>query len=88
MNSRTDELLSEILAELKQNKKICLSVDEAADRLGISRPFMSNLTFSDGFPVIRIGRRVLIDAKGLDAWVAKNSGRFEIPAMADGGCVK
>lgn len=53
--------------------KILLSIKEASEAMGISRPTMQQLTHRDDFPSIRIGRRILINAKKLQEWLDNQS---------------
>lgn len=47
-----------------------LSISEAAATLGISRPTVYQLIHADdGFPIIRVGGRVLIPVKQLREWL-------------------
>ncbi len=56
------------------DEKICLSVKEASESLGISRPTMYRLIHSEGFPVIYVAGRTLIHKKKLEEWAAKRAG--------------
>lgn len=50
--------------------KMLLSISEAAVVLGISRPSIYRLIHADdGFPIIRVGGRVLIPVKQLREWL-------------------
>ncbi len=50
--------------------KMLLSISEAAATLGISRPTVYQLIHADdGFPIIRVGGRVLIPVKQLREWL-------------------
>lgn len=50
--------------------KMLLSISEAAAALGISRPTVYQLIHADdGFPIIRVGGRVLIPTKQLEDWI-------------------
>ena len=50
--------------------KMLLSISEAAAALGISRPTVYQLIHAnDGFPIIRVGGRVLIPVKQLREWL-------------------
>ena len=69
----TNELLRQILDKMTEREKITLTMKEAAEKLGVSMPVMSNLTFMKGFPAFRLGRRVLIDARGLEEWVREQA---------------
>ena len=55
-------------------EKLTISINELAQRLGISRTSAYWLSRSPGFPTIRIGRRRLIDVKKLEVWLASQSG--------------
>lgn len=54
-------------------EKMTISVQELAERLGISLPKAYELTKSAGFPVLRVGTRVLIPVEELKAWIAENA---------------
>lgn len=62
-------LLQQIKAQLEVRNKLTLSVDEAAQMLGLSRPIVMELTHSEGFPSFNVGKRILIHAQGLARWV-------------------
>ncbi len=55
---------------MSTKEKIALSVSEAAEMLGISRPSLYRLTHRDDFPVMRIGGRTLIHKQRLEEWAA------------------
>ena len=50
-------------------EKKTLSVAEAAKVVGISVRYMYDLVKTEGFPTIRIGRRLLVSTKGLERWL-------------------
>lgn len=50
--------------------KITMSVQEMAEQMGISLPKAYELTRSLGFPVIRVGTRVLIPVADLQKWLS------------------
>ena len=50
-------------------KKLTISVPEAALRLGISKPSAYQLARRADFPAFRIGERVVVYEKGLEDWV-------------------
>ena len=56
-----------------QQGKMLLSIKEASETLGLSRPMVQQLTHRDDFPSIRIGRRILINAKKLQEWLDNQS---------------
>lgn len=70
----TNELLRQILERLTDSTKLVLTIEEAATRMGVSRPVMSNLVHTKGFPSFNVGRRVYIYAKGLEEWVRDQAG--------------
>jgi excisionase family DNA binding protein len=48
------------------------NVKEAAVYLGRSEQAVQHLIFQRELPVVRIGRRVHLDRRDLDAWIEKN----------------
>ncbi len=57
--------------------KLTMSVDEMATAIGISRPKAYELAHSDGFPVIRIGRRIRIPVTELEKWLERQISKTE-----------
>lgn len=49
--------------------RMCLSVDEVAEKMGISRPMAFKLANSPGFPAVRIGRRIVVPAEAFTRWL-------------------
>src|ERR1700690_591724 len=64
------ELLSQFSAPHIQ--PALLSVKDAAVYLGRSEQSIQHLIFSHELPVVRVGRRVHLDRRDLDAWIEKN----------------
>lgn len=56
------------------SEKAILSVAELASFLGVSKTIAYRLTASEGFPVLRLGKRILIPMDGLTEWIAIKSG--------------
>ena len=54
-------------------EKLTLTVDELAQAMQISRPKAYELVHRADFPVIHVGRRVLIPVDGLKKWLEKES---------------
>lgn len=52
-----------------ERKKLTLTVPEAAAMIGISSSKMYEVVRIQGFPAIRVGKRVLVNAKKLEAWL-------------------
>ena len=49
-----------------------LTVKQAAVYLGRSEQSIQHLIFEKELPVVRVGRRVHLDRRDLDAWIEKN----------------
>ena len=58
------------------NNKISISVDEAAKILGVGRNTMLEFVKMDGFPAIRLKRKIIIDKKALPIWFSNNYGKY------------
>lgn len=56
-----------------KSEKLTLSIPEAAKRIGISETSMRQLARTEGFPSFKVGYRILISAKGLEAWVEEQA---------------
>ena len=55
-------------------ERLAYSPAEAAEALGISRPTLYNTLLNrPGFPVFRVGGRVLISTEGLREWVRRQA---------------
>lgn len=50
-------------------EKLTMSVEEMAQVVGISKPKAYELVHQEGFPVVRIGRRMVIPKEGLTKWL-------------------
>lgn len=53
------------------NNTLTMSVEQAAEQLGVCVKTVYTLTHRADFPVIRIGRRTRISRAGLEEWVRK-----------------
>jgi len=53
--------------------KLALSVTEAAELLGVSRPTVYTLIHRADFPAFKLGSRTLISRAGLAKWVEEQS---------------
>jgi excisionase family DNA binding protein len=51
---------------------VLLNVKEAAIYLGRSKQSVQHLIFQRELPVVRVGRRVHLDRRDLDAWIERN----------------
>lgn len=52
-----------------QRATATIGVDELATQMGISRPKAYELANSDGFPIIRVGRRIRIPVASFEKWL-------------------
>lgn len=50
-------------------EKATFGVDELATTMGISRPKAYELVNSEGFPIIRVGRRIRIPVSAFEHWL-------------------
>jgi excisionase family DNA binding protein len=57
----------------KDMEKATLSVQELAAQLGISLPKAYELVKQPGFPVLKIGTRILIPVDAFKAWLISNA---------------
>ena len=57
------------------NAKLTVSVDEAAQLLGINRVTVYRLARQKDFPAVFVGRRILIPKRGLEEWLEQESRR-------------
>ena len=56
-------------------EKLVYNSKEAAAALGVSLPTFYELSNRAGFPVVRVGRPVLVPVDGLRAWLEKESAK-------------
>ena len=57
-----------------ENLPNVLSAEQLAQVLGISRAGADQLLHSEGFPTLRIGKRMLVPRDKLAEWIEKNIG--------------
>lgn len=62
---------------MSSGEKLALSVAEAAELLGVSRPTVYDLIHRPDFPSFKVGSRTLISRSGLAAWVDRQAGASE-----------
>ena len=55
--------------------KLTYNSREAAAALGVSLPTFYELANREGFPVVRVGCRVLVPVDDLRAWLSKEAAR-------------
>lgn len=59
---------------MNAHETMLLTAEEAAKELQVSKPIMYDLTKTDGFPTVRIGRKVMVSRKGLERWIEERAG--------------
>lgn len=72
-----EEVAAKLKAELAQVltpsiQPVLLTAKQAAVYLGRSEQSVQHLIFQRELPVVRVGRRVHLDRRDLDAWIEKN----------------
>lgn len=58
------------------SEKLSLSIEEAAQLLGIGRNLMLKLVTIPGFPSIRFKKKIIINKNKLQQWFDENSGTY------------
>ena len=59
-----------------KNEKLTITVDEAAKMLGVGRNTMLEFVKMEGFPAIRLKRKIIIDKEALPKWFSNNYGKY------------
>ncbi len=59
----------------QKSEKLTLTAKEAAESFGVSLPVMYEIVKRDDFPVIRVGRKVIIPIDRFREWVNRQSGQ-------------
>lgn len=70
------KLVKKTVISMNENEKIGITVDEAAQILGIGRNLMLKLITVPGFPAIRFKRKIIINKNLLQTWFNENCGRY------------
>lgn len=55
------------------NDKLCMSVSEVTEALGVSLPVGYSIVKSKGFPSIRLGKRIIVPRKAFEDWLENQS---------------
>lgn len=61
---------------MNDSEKLSITVDEAAKLLGVGRNTMLEFVKMDGFPAIRLKRKIIIDKEALPKWFSNNYGKY------------
>ena len=72
---KVKDLTEKVQEHRKRIERLTFTVGEAAQVLGIGTSKMSQLTKSKDFPVIRVGRRILIPIHKFEEWIDNNVGK-------------
>lgn len=59
---------------------LLLDVHRTSERLGVSTSTVRNLIRREALPVVRVGRRVLVEAAAIERFVAERRAGAEEPA--------
>lgn len=62
----------------KKTDKLTLSVEEMAQLLGIGTSKAYALTRQIDFPVLKLGKRVLVPVEELQIWIKQNVRKFKV----------
>ena len=54
-------------------EKMLLTVDEMRKVTGFSRPMAYQMVNREDFPKVRVGRRIMIPVKQLEAWIERQA---------------
>lgn len=54
--------------------KILLTAKEAASMMNISMPTFYQIAASEGFPAIRVGKKILVSVDGIKDWAREHYG--------------
>jgi excisionase family DNA binding protein len=75
VNAIAEAVAARLRPQLQSPAKIqpvLLDVKDAAEYLGRTEVAVQHLVHEKSFPVVRVGRRVHLDRRDLDAWIEKN----------------
>ena len=61
---------------LDNNDRLSITVDEATKLLGVGRNTMLEFVKMDGFPAIKLKRKIIIDKEALPKWFSNNYGKY------------
>ena len=59
-------------------QKLTITVDEVAAELGICRPVAYELVHRDDFPVVHVGRRLVIPREAFVRWLEAQAGQTRV----------
>ena len=76
MNTKIKKLWKKDVIILDNNDRLSITVDEAAKLLGVGRNTMLEFVKMDGFPAIKLKRKIIIDKEALPKWFSNNYGKY------------
>ncbi len=62
---------------MNEDSKISITVNEAAKMLGVGRNTMLEFVKMEGFPAIRLKRKIIIDKEALPKWFSNSYGKYK-----------
>ena len=54
---------------------VYMNANQIAEYLGVSRTCVYEFMRAEGFPVLRVGRRIIVASKDLLKWIEENTGK-------------
>ena len=76
MNTKIKKVWKKDVIILDNNDRLSITVDEAAKLLGVGRNTMLEFVKMDGFPAIKLKRKIIIDKEALPKWFSNNYGKY------------
>lgn len=67
--------MSYLITNMTENDPILYTVDDIQEIFKIGRSNAYKLLVSDGFPSIRLNKKLFVERKKLEEWIAKQSGK-------------
>jgi excisionase family DNA binding protein len=63
-----------------KGNRMCMTVPEVAEAMGISRPTAYTLANREDFPAIRLGKRIVVPREAFETWLHETvaQGRHDI----------
>lgn len=62
---------------MNENNKLSITVNEAAQMLGVGRNTMLEFVKMEGFPAIKLKRKIIIDKEALPKWFSNSYGKYK-----------
>ena len=65
----------QLLYQTEKQLPVYMNADQIAAYLGVSRTSVYELMHTEGFPLLRVGRRIIVASKDLLNWIEENTGK-------------